>query len=365
MTHIQTSCFLIPTAAYTSPRGPFIPVRLSKALHGASYFLKARVLTTLGAIVFMTFGGAVQAQVSGAGSSLVRDLMSGWAMQYGSASGGVVYEAQGSSAGVLRAAEQTVDFGVSDVPLTAAALRQAGLRQLPLAGAAVAVIVNLPELGGKTVKLSGDVLAEIYQGSITQWNHSLIAGSNPGLALPNRTIVPIWRADGSGQSHVFSTYLSRGNSKWRRLIGPTNNLALTAGRSARGGQAMLEAVKATPGAIGYESLGAAQKASLSVAELLNGSGKFIAPNAVSVAAALENAQWLKDSNAADLDGSAGLATYPMTAVPYALIPVVPKKGRVNALPFIQAAVAQGDSQIKQGGFFPLPAVAKELTSAAR
>ncbi len=327
--------------------------------------LAARFTAALGALAVAVSCTAAQAQVSGAGSTLVRDLMSSWATQYGPAAGGVAYDAQGSSAGVSRATEQSVDFGVSDVPLTAAALRLAGLRQVPLAGAAVAVVVNLPELGGKAIKLNGDVLAEIYQGTITQWNHAQIAGANPGLSLPNRAIVPVWRADGSGQSYVFSTYLSRGNAKWRRMVGPTNNLALTAGRSAKGGLALIDVVKTTPGAVGYESLGAAQKAGLNVAELLNGSGKSIAPNAASVGEALERAQWLKDSNAADLDGSAGLGAYPMTAVPYALIPIAPKKGRTSALPFIQAAVAQGDALVKQGGFFPLPMVAKAITSAVR
>lgn len=305
------------------------------------------------------------AQVTGAGSSLVRELMSGLATQYGAASGGVTYEASGSSSGVAKATEQSVDFGVSDVPMTAAALRQAGLRQIPLAGAAVAVIVNLPELAGKSIKLNGDILADIFQGNIKEWNHSQIAGANPGVALPNRAIVPIWRADGSGQSFIFSSYLARGNSKWRRVIGTSNNLALTAGRSARGGQALLDAVKATPGAVGYESLGAAQKAGLGIAELLNASGKSVAPNAASIAEALEKAQWAKDSNAADLDGSAGPGAYPMVAVPYALVPLAIKAGRKSALPFVQAAVAQGDAQVKQVGFLPLPAAAKTLVSALR
>jgi len=308
---------------------------------------------------------ACQAQVTGAGSTLVRELMAGWATQYGPASGGVTYEAAGSSAGVSRATEQSVDFGVSDVPMTAAALRQAGLRQLPLAGAAVAVIVNLPELGGKAIKLNGDILADIYQGTITQWNHSQIVGANPGLVLPNRAIVPIWRADGSGQSYIFSTYLSRGNSKWRRVIGSTNNLSLPAGKGVKGGQAVLDAVKATPGAVGYDALGGAQKAGLGIAELLNGSGKSVAPNAASIAEALERAQWSKNSNAADLDGSAGPGSYPMTAVPYALLPVAIKKGRNTALPFVQSSVAQGDAQIKQLGFLPLPGIAKAQVSAMR
>lgn len=325
-------------------------------------FKSTLLSTTLLALVCMT---TAQAQVTGAGSTLVRDLLSGWATQYGPASGGVTYEGGGSSAGVARAIEQSVDFGVSDVPMTAAALRQAGLRQIPLAGAAVAVVVNLPELGGKAIKLNGDILADIYQGTITQWNHSQIVGANPGVALPNRAIVPIWRADGSGQSYVFSTYLARGNSKWKRLIGSTNNLNLTAGRSAKGGQALLDAVKATPGAVGYDSLGAAQKAGLGIAELLNGSGKSIAPNAASIGEALERAQWTKDSNAADLDGSAGPGAYPMAVVPYALVPVAIKAGRKSALPFVQAAVAQGDAQVTQVGFLPLPAVAKTQVSALR
>lgn len=308
---------------------------------------------------------AAHAQVTGAGSTLVRDLVSSWAAQYGPASGGVTYEGGGSSAGVSRATEQSVDFGVSDVPMTAAALRQAGLRQVPLAGAAVAVIVNLPELGTQAIKLNGDILADIYQGNIKQWNHSQIAGSNPGVKLPNRTIVPIWRADGSGQSYIFSTYLARGNSKWRRTVGSTNNLAMTAGRSAIGGQGVLDAVKATPGAVGYDALGAAQKSGLGIAELLNASGKSVAPNAASIAEALERAQWAKDSNAADLDGSAGPGAYPMAAVPYALIPVAIKATRKSALPFIQASVAQGDAVVKQVGFLPLPAVAKTQVGGLR
>ena len=325
-------------------------------------FKSSLTATTLLALVCAT---SAHAQVTGAGSTLVRDLVGGWATQYGPASGGVTYEAVGSSAGVSRATEQSVDFGVTDVPLTAAALRQAGLRQVPLAGAAVAVIVNLPELGKEAVKLNGDILADIFQGTITNWNHSQIAGANPGVKLPNRAIVPIWRADGSGQSYIFSTYLSRGNSKWRRTVGSTNNLALTAGRSARGGQALLDAVKATPGAVGYESLGAAQKAGLGIAELLNGSGKSVAPSAASIAEALERAQWTKDSNAADLDGSAGPGAYPMAAVPYALIPVTVKPTRKPALPFLQTSVAQGDALVKQVGFLPLPAVAKGQVSALR
>jgi phosphate transport system substrate-binding protein len=309
--------------------------------------------------------GAAHAQLTGAGASSVRELMGSWSTQYGVQSGGVSYEAAGSSAGVARATDQSVDFGVSDVPLTGAALRQAGLRQVPLVGSAVVVMVNLPELGGKPIKLTGDILADIYQGAITTWNHSQIAGANAGLALPNKPIVPIWRTDGSGQSYVFSGYLARSNSKWRRAIASTNNLSLSVGKGVKGGQAMVDAVKTTPGAVGYDGLGAAQKAGLSMADLLNAGGKSIAPNAASVGAALDNAKWSAESSAADLDGAAGAAAYPMSAVAYALMPVVPKAGRKTALPFVQAAVAQGDAQARQAGFVPLSGAGKIVAAAVR
>jgi phosphate transport system substrate-binding protein len=307
---------------------------------------------------------AAKAQTVGTGSTLVRDLMGTWTAQYGIASGGARYEPSGSSAGVAAARDGTADFGITDIPLTAAALQQSNLRQIPLAGAAVAVVVNLPELAGKPVKLTGDVLAGIFNGEITQWNHSQITAINPGLPLSNRAITPVWRSDGSGQSYVFSSYLSRGNAKWRRNPGATNNLSLSAGRGVRGGAALIEAVKATAGAIGYESLGAAQKAGLAVAELRNASDKFVPPSAASITEALAQARWSSDSLSADLDGSAGAGSYPMTAVPYALVSGN-RKGGVSPVPFLKAAVSAGDAMVQQNGFVPLPAVAKNLVTQVR
>jgi phosphate transport system substrate-binding protein len=331
---------------------------MKSAMH---YFGKT---TALSCLLFTVISTSVQAQTTGTGSTLVRDLMTSWTAQHGAASGGARYEASGSSAGIAQAREGTVDFGVTDVPLTSAALQQGNLRQVPLAGAAVAVIVNLPELGGKPVKLTGDILADIFTGSITQWNHSQITAANPGLPLPARAIVPVWRSDGSGQSYVFSNYIARGNAKWRRTVSSTNNLALSAGRGVRGGAAMVDTIKATPGAIGYESLGAAQRAGLGIAELRNAADRFVAPRAASINEALAQAKWAADSLAADLDGSAGAGSYPMTAVAYALISGN-RKGGVSPVPFLKAAVASGDAQVTQAGFVALPATAKNLVNQVR
>jgi phosphate transport system substrate-binding protein len=319
---------------------------------------------SLSCLLMAGLSASALAQTTGTGSTLVRDLMTSWTAQYGSASGGARYEPTGSSAGITQAREGAVDFGVTDVPLTAAALQQGNMRQVPLAGAAVAVIVNLPELGGKPIKLTGDILGDIFTGGITQWNHSQITAANPGVPLPARAIVPVWRSDGSGQSYVFSTYISRGNSKWRRTTSSTNNLSLSAGRGVRGGAAMIETIKATPGGIGYESLGAAQRAGLGVAELRNAADRFVAPNAASVNEALAQAKWAADSLSADLDGGAGAGSYPMTAVAYALISGN-RKGGASPVPFLKTAIASGDAQVAQAGFVALPVTAKNLVNQVK
>jgi phosphate transport system substrate-binding protein len=346
------------TMAYSQLQGALIMLFQSIAAQRVS-----RLGATFAALVLCM--GAAQAQVTGTGATSVRDLMATWTAQYGGVTGGASYEATGSSVGVSKVTEQSVDFGVTDVPLTAVALRQAGLRQVPIAATAVAIIVNLPELAGKPLKLNGDILADIYQGAITQWNHSQIVGANPGLPLPNKPIVPIWRADGSGQSYEFSTYLARYNAKWRRSGGSTYNINVNAGKGARGGQALVDLVKATPGAIGYDGIGAAQKSGLLIAELKNADGKSIAPSAASIGASVETAQWSADANAADLDGVSGAGVYPITTVAYVLMPTAPKAGRKNAQAFIQAAVAQGDAQVRQVGLVPLGAKAKAVVAGLR
>jgi phosphate transport system substrate-binding protein len=305
------------------------------------------------------------AQVNGAGSSLARDLMGRWAQAYGGAVGGVTYESVGSSRGVEHAKKGEVDFGVTDVPLTVTALKQSSLRQLPLAATAVVMAVNLPEIAGQPLRLTGDVLANIYTGKVQTWNHSMIAALNPGLKLPNRPIVPLWRSDGSGQSYVFSTYMSRSNSAWRRSTGQSQVLSGLSGRGVVGGAAMLSNLKATPGAIGYEGFGAARNAGLTMVSLRNASEQFVSPTAESITEAISKARWAFDNgeNTADLDASPGVATYPMAAVIYALVPRGDAATRNNSLVFFADTVQRGDAAVSAAGFLPLPASAKTVVAA--
>jgi phosphate transport system substrate-binding protein len=305
------------------------------------------------------------AQLSGAGSSFARDLMTRWSATYGAGVGGVTYEAVGSTRGVEHIKAGEVDFGVSDVPLTAAGLRQASLKQIPLAASAVVVAVNVPELAGQTLRLNGDILASIYTGKIDKWNHGQIAGANPGVKLPDRPIVPLWRSDGSGQSYVFSAYLSRNNSAWRRTIGTVSQLRGLSGRSVVGGASMLASIRATPGAVGYEGFGGAQSAGLALSAVKNAADQYIAPNAASINEALTKARWAFDTaeNSADLDAAAGSGSYPMAAVVYALVPAAANAQRKDATAYLVRAIQQGDSDVAAAGFLPLPATAKASVAA--
>jgi phosphate transport system substrate-binding protein len=329
-------------------------------MRSINYFKFSLVLLALGS-------NTAFAQVTGAGSTFVKDLVTAWAVAHGAVVGGVTYDSVGSGAGVTRAKDRLVDFGATDVPLTTAALNQASLRQWPLAASAVAIIVNLPELGNKPVRLSGSVLGEIYKGNVTKWNDSQIANLNPGLPLPDRAIVPVWRTDGSGQAYAVASYMARFNRNWRRSNTVDARWSATVGRGV-GGNEMVPTVSNTPGAIGFAPLGAASGVkNVGIAEMRNIDQGFVSPNLQSISATLANADWSvgeKGNFAADLDTAPGAAAYPITMVTYALLPTVVPAGRRGAAAFLMQAIDKGDAQVQQTKFVPLPIKIKAVVAAS-
>jgi phosphate transport system substrate-binding protein len=256
--------------------------------------------------------------------------------------------------------KQNSDFGVTDVPLTSAALNRLALKQIPLAASGVAVIVNLPELAanGITLRLNGSLLSAIYRGDVKDWDHQRIANINPGVNLPKVKIVPVWRADGSGQSFVLTSYIGRQDSEWRRgTVGISTKMQSTLGVGVKGGRELLETVRNTKGAIGYDALSGALSSGLQIAAMQNAAKQFVLPNTASIASALTEAVWSVgsgDANIADLDGSAGAGTYPMAAVAYALIPIKPPATRKSATPFFAKSLKEGDSVAAKTGFVAVP-----------
>ena len=174
----------------------------------------------LAAGVAVAFSSVQAADITGAGATFPYPIYSKWAESYKKATDtGLNYQSIGSGGGIKQIKAKTVDFGASDMPLTAAELDAEGLVQFPAIMGGVVVVVNLDGVAPGQMKLTGDVVANIYLGKITQWNAAEIAALNPGVKLPAEEITVLHRADGSGTSFLFTDYLSKVNANFKTTVG--------------------------------------------------------------------------------------------------------------------------------------------------
>lgn len=233
--------------------------------------------------------------------------------------------AGGSGVGQSEAASGTIDLGGSDAYLTPAQFQQyPGLMNVPIAISSQAVNFNLK--GISTLNLSGDVLAQIYEGKITNWNDQAIAKLNPGITLPNQTIVPIRRVDSSGDTFIFTSFLSQTNSAWQNgpSLGTTVTWPSVPGELAESGNpGMVNGLKATPGGIAYVGISAesdALQAGAGEASLQNKAGKFVKPDTTTVQAAVQaGAKSIPSNLAASLIYLPGAQSYPIVNYEYLIL----------------------------------------------
>ena len=233
--------------------------------------------------------------------------------------------AGGSGKGISDAINGTVQMGGSDAYLSPGQLQQnQGLMNIPVAISAQAVNYNLPGVTG--LKLSGDVLAQIYQGKITKWNAPAIASLNPGVKLPATTIVPVRRVESSGDTFLFTSYLSATNSAWQNGpgMGTTVTWPAVAGElTASGNPGMVQTCQATPGCIAYVGISAeqsAQQAHLGEAQLQNKDGKFVELSKTTINAAVQTGATNIPANLAQsLINEPGATSYPIVNYEYLVV----------------------------------------------
>lgn len=233
--------------------------------------------------------------------------------------------AGGSGVGQSEAASGTIDLGGSDAYLTPAQFQQyPGLMNVPIAISSQAVNFNLK--GISTLNLSGNVIAQIYEGKITHWNDQAIASLNPGVTLPSETIVPIRRVDSSGDTFIFTSFLSQTNSAWQNgpSLGTTVTWPAAPGELAESGNpGMVAGLKATPGGIAYIGISAesdALQAGLGEASLQNKAGKYVKPDATTVQAAVAaGARSIPSNLAASLIYMPGAQSYPIVNYEYLIV----------------------------------------------
>jgi phosphate transport system substrate-binding protein len=309
--------------------------------------------------------GAAQAgDITGAGATFPAPIYLKWADAYKKATGASLnYQAIGSGGGIKQIKAKTVDFGASDKPLKPEDLNAAGLYQFPTVIGGVVPIVNLPGYQPGQIKISGELLAEIYMGAIKNWNDPKLVVLNRGLKLPNLPITVVHRADGSGTSFIYTSYLSAKSPAWSSKVGASDSVAWPAGVGGKGNDGVDALVKQTVGSIGYVEYVYARKNHNTFMLVQNHSGAFPTPNAAAFAAAAGGANWAKaPGNFLLLIDQAGPKAWPISGATFILVykqQADANKG-ADVLKFFDWAYKNGDADANALYYVPLPLSVKYL-----
>lgn len=301
--------------------------------------------------------------LTGAGATFPQPIYSKWFDEYAAKTGVKInYQAIGSGGGIKQLSEQTVDFGASDAPMSdsdMAKARGGAVMHIPTVVGVVAIAYNLPGLA-QPVKLTGQLVAEIFLGTIKKWNDSRIVAVNAGLALPSTDILVVHRSEGSGTTYIISDYLSAVSPAWKSGAGKGKDLKWPVGLGAKGNDGVAAQIKQTPGAVGYVELAYVKSNALSTAMLQNAASKFVAPTADGATAAAEAAaaNFGPTSNyRVSIVNAGGDSTYPIASFTWLLVyRNMPNATKAKQLAdFVRWALTDGEKDAAALDYAPLPA----------
>jgi phosphate transport system substrate-binding protein len=316
--------------------------------------------------------------LSEAGSTLLNPLMVNWARAYQQQHPNVRITTApiGSGKGIAAAAAGRVDIGASDAYLSSGTLVQhPALLNIPLAISAQQVNYNVPGVGrGVHLRLSGKVLAEMYQGLIRTWNDPRIAKLNSGVRLPAVPVVPVHRFDSSGDTFLFTSYLSNHDSGWNHNYGYGTTVAwppVAGARTATSNGQMVTVCAATRGCVAYIGiayLSTASAAGLGEAQLQNTAGSWELPNQASIVAATASFVSSTPTNETiSMVNGPAAAGYPIVNYEYAIVstrqPDAAKARDIKA--FLHWAITRGNAAqfLNAVQFQPLPGPIETLSDA--
>ena len=317
------------------------------------------------AVVAVATAGSASARskgtLNGAGSSLVAPAVAQWASMYSADT--VNYSAIGSGGGIQAISHRTVDFGASDAPLTKSQGSGChGCVQIPWALTATIPVYNVPGVGDRQLKLTGPILANIYLGNIKSWNDPAIKAANKGLSLPNKSITVVHRSDGSGDTYVFTNYLSKVNHAWKQHVGCSTTVSWPTGVGGSKNAGVAALVKSTPGAIGYVSDFYAIQNHIAKAKLKNASGNYVLPkiSSIEAAAQLVKGSKIAANNKISLTNPPKSKKYrnawPISTFTYVLVPQSTNKAS-QLKAFVKFALSNSaQNAIKKLVFAPMPQV---------
>ena len=301
--------------------------------------------------------------VQGSGATFPKPIYEKWASEYQKAHDNIRidYQGTGSGAGQKAILAKTADFGASDEPMSDDDLKSAGseLLHIPTVLGAVVITYNLEGVA-QPLKLGPQNISDIYLGNIRKWNDPKLKAENPGVDLPDAEILPVYRADASGTSAVFTDFLSKTVPEWKEKVGTNKQPSWITGVGvgAKGNDGVMGQVKQTPNAIGYVELTFAKANNLPTAEVKNKAGKFVAASleSVSAAAATGVASIPEDLRTA-VTNADGDAAYPIASYTYILVykdQADPVKGKALA-DFLWWATHDGTKFTAELHYATLPA----------
>lgn len=338
---------------------------LKRRMTGLMAVLAAAISCAIAAMPWPAL--ASKLELHGAGSTFSAPLYEKWidAFEKAHPSIGIKYDAIGSGEGIARFVNATVDFGASDVPMSAAeaAKVKRGAIQVPSTAGMVVLAYNLPGVKGQ-LKLPQDVYVDIFLGKIKTWDDPRILAANTDLDLPSTSIAVVGRLDSSGTTYAFTSHLAAVSEKWReegpgigkRVDWPHNAML------ARGNEGVASRIKISNGAIGYVEFGFARKLDLAVALLENKSGQFVAPTQQSGGAALAaSATEGLEQLASSLTNPTDPQAYPIVTYSWLLLNENYPADQAEAIvSFVGWGLDAGQAIAPDLGYLALPAAVADL-----
>jgi phosphate transport system substrate-binding protein len=341
--------------------------------------LKAALISTALGVLAAAPSQAASIPLNETGSTLLYPLFTQWIPDYAKVAPDVTLTAAatGSGVGEEAALAGKVSIGASDAYLSdRIAAHNPNILDIPLAISAQTINYNLPGLNGANIKIDGETLAAIYSGTVTQWDDRAIKAMNPGVALPHQTIIPVRRAEGSGDTFIFTQFLDFSAEKWENKPGYGSTVAwpnVAGEKTATGNDGLVQALAANPYSIGYVGISYSQqiaKAGLGTAMVKNQAGKFLLPNPQSIAdAAAQLDPRTPPYERISLVYAPGDDSYPLINYEYAVVsksqPDLATAGAVRAFLLWAISATGGNDPKYLGpiGFIPLPDFIRGLSEA--
>ncbi len=331
--------------------------------------MRKTLALTFAALFVTALPSPASTALTGAGSTFDYPFFSKAFYEYGKSHGDVQvnYQSIGSGGGIAQFSQRTVDFGASDVPMNASELKTAEaaggpVLQVPVLLGGESIAYNLPGVTG--LRLTPDVLADIYLGKITTWNDPAIAKLNPKAKLPNTAIVVVHRSDGSGTTFIFTDYLSHVSAEWKEKVGTGKSVTWPAPSAVggKGNEGVAGQVSNSPGAIGYVELAYVLQNHLPQALLANKAGKFLEATPAGVRAAAAMRPDISPTAFSIVDSSCA-ACYPIAGYSWTMLYQSPQdkvRGKVLQQLFRWVVSSQGQDIAASLDYVPLPENVQKL-----